>query len=243
LICYAQAGAELARYVNASGARTWDDLPVICAAERLFAPDRAELERAFGARVFETYGCREVMLIAAECPAHAGLHVSMENLIVELLVAEHGGYRAARPGEIGQIAITDLHNFGMPFIRYLNGDLAVAAPPGRCACGRGLDRLISIEGRQNDTLVAADGRSIDSLFFNVLFAAQGGKVKRFQAAQRKDGTVVLRVVPAAEFDDDVRKRLVDASIHVLGDVPFELALVDEIPVGESGKRRVVVVER
>ena len=55
--------------------------------ERLFPHDRPVLEAAFSepGGVFETYGCREFMLMASECPAHAGLHTSMENLIVEII--------------------------------------------------------------------------------------------------------------------------------------------------------------
>jgi phenylacetate-CoA ligase len=98
--------------------------------------------------VFETYGCREVMLIGAECEAHEGMHTSMENLIVELLVREpNGKMRAARPGEVGEVAITDLHNLACPMIRYVTGDVAIARGEGRCACGRGLATMGPIDGR------------------------------------------------------------------------------------------------
>jgi phenylacetate-CoA ligase len=97
LVCYAQAGAALARYVVERGVRDWKDLPVICGAETLTPGDRAVMTEAFGPGVFETYGCREVMLVAAECPAHAGLHLSTENLVVELVVRENGSERPAAP--------------------------------------------------------------------------------------------------------------------------------------------------
>ena len=69
IFCYAQAGADLARYINRTGARAWDTIPVVCGAERVWPADRAALEQAFGPAVFETYGCRETMLIATECAA------------------------------------------------------------------------------------------------------------------------------------------------------------------------------
>ena len=82
--------------------------------------------------MFETYGCREVMLIATECAAHAGLHLSMETLVVEVVVRERRNGRRARasPGELGEVVITDLTNLAMPFIRYANGDLGRAGEPG-----------------------------------------------------------------------------------------------------------------
>ncbi|HEX3765734.1 MAG TPA: hypothetical protein VHW23_43860, partial [Kofleriaceae bacterium] len=125
IVAYAAGAAALARYVNDNGLRTWADIPVIVGAERLWPHDRNQIHQAFGP-AFETYGCREVMMIAAECEQHDGMHTAMENLIVEVLVREPGGaIRAARPGEVGEVAITDLHNLACPMIRYVTGDLAI----------------------------------------------------------------------------------------------------------------------
>jgi phenylacetate-CoA ligase len=112
LVCYSQAVADLARHVVARNLRDWDTIPVICGAERLYPADRAVVEQAFGPAVFETYGCREVMLVATECDAHAGLHMSMETLVVEVVVREahNGTARPAMPGELGEVVITDLTN-------------------------------------------------------------------------------------------------------------------------------------
>jgi phenylacetate-CoA ligase len=156
MICYAQAGADLARYVVETGSRAWDDIAVITGAEALLDADRAAFEQAFGPQVCETYGCREFMLIGIECAARSGLHVSMENLIVEIVVTEHGRERPARAGETGEVVLTDLHNHGMPFIRYANGDVATAGTTQRCTCGRTLPRIRSVQGRISETLHDAD---------------------------------------------------------------------------------------
>ena len=151
IVASAAGAAALARHVNDNGLRTWADIPVIVGAERLWPHDRNQLEQAFGP-AFETYGCGEAMMIAAECEAHDGMHTAMENLIVEVLVcAPDGTVRAARPGEVGEVAITDLHNLACPMIRYLTGDLAVARPERRCACGRGLVSIDPIDGRVTQT--------------------------------------------------------------------------------------------
>ena len=99
--------------------------PSSAGPRRWFRPYRRALERAFGPRVFETYGSRETMLIAAECAAHDGMHVAEENLLVEI-VGDDG--RPVGPGETGAVAVTDLHNVGMPLIRYANGDMATWGP-------------------------------------------------------------------------------------------------------------------
>ncbi len=152
IVAYAAGAAALARYVNDNGLRTWADIPVIVGAERLWPHDRNQIHQAFGP-AFETYGCGEVMMIAAECEAHDGMHTAMENLIVEVIVrAPDGTVRAARPGEVGEVAITDLHNLACPMIRYVTGDLAVARAESRCACGRGLVSIDPIDGRVTETL-------------------------------------------------------------------------------------------
>jgi phenylacetate-CoA ligase len=242
LVCYAQAGAALARYVNDAGCRDWPDMAVIAAAERLFPSDRDSLVQAFGPNVFETYGNREVMLVAAECEAHQGLHLSMENLIVELVVREGDAERPARSGELGEVVITDLHNYGAPFIRYVTGDLAIACPPERCACGRALSRLERVEGRTTDTLRDGAGRAVSGLFFNVLFAALADKVREFQVVQRKDRAIDLKLVPTSSFDAVLLEQLrAHCGKHIPG-VELRTEIVTQLTPDRGGKLRVVTVE-
>lgn len=243
LVCFAQAGADLARHVNQLGLRDWPDIRVVCGAERLLPIDREEMRRAFGPHVFETYGCRETMLIASECEAHDGMHLSEENLIVEIIVRDGDGERAALPGEVGEVVITDLHNFGMPFIRYANGDLAALKAPGVCACGRALARLSALEGRVTETLRDGAGAPVSGLVFNVVMVSIAHAIRQFQAVQHKDGSLTLNVVPSTRFDDGVRAALIETARTYLPGVPITLKLVEDIPALASGKRQVVVVER
>ena len=43
ILAYASAIADLARYINRTGTRSWDTIPVICGAERLWPQDRAAM--------------------------------------------------------------------------------------------------------------------------------------------------------------------------------------------------------
>jgi phenylacetate-CoA ligase len=246
LICYAQAGAALARYINRMGARVWDTIPVITGAERLWAHDRGAMTQAFGPALFETYGCREFMLMASECSAHDGLHTSMENMIVELIVREPGGVvRAARPGETGEVAITDLHNLANPFIRYLNGDMAMAMAPSRCACGRSLVKIGSIEGRVTETLRDAHGNPVSGLIFNVMFGDLAGYARQFQVIQHLDGKLTLKIVTmdGGPVPQDGQQRIHGYIGKYMPGVPLTIERVDDIPPTKAGKRQVVVVEK
>jgi phenylacetate-CoA ligase len=243
ILCYTQAGADLARFILEHGLRDWGPIPVLCCAERLFPADREKLQEAFGPAVFETYGCREVMLIGTECEAHAGLHTSFENLVVEVVVTENGRERPARPGETGEIVLTDLHNLGMPFIRYANGDLAVQGPIERCPCGRTLPRIASVDGRSADTLRDGNGNRVGGLVFNLIFSVLAATVRQFQAVQHKDGSVTLKLVPTGALDEKAQGHIRKNLEQYLPGVKVSTEIVADIPPSASGKRQVCIVEK
>jgi phenylacetate-CoA ligase len=245
IVAYAAGAAALARHVNERGLRTWGDIPVIVGAERLWPHDREQIAAAFGP-AFETYGCREVMLIGAECEAHDGMHTSMENLIVELLVrAPDGSVRTARPGEVGEVAITDLHNLACPMIRYVTGDVATARAETRCACGRGLATIGPIDGRVTETLHDAQGNAVGGMVFNVLFGVLDHVARNFQVVQKLDGSVIMRVVPniGDQLPDKDQRAVRDVAAKYLQGTQFAIEYVNEIPLTSGGKRNVVIVER
>jgi phenylacetate-CoA ligase len=244
MVAYAGGAAALARYVIATNARAWDDFSVLTGAEALVDSERAIIEQAFG-RAFDTYGCREVMMIGSECEHHDGLHTAMENMIVELIVREpEGTTRAAKPGEVGEVVVTDLHNLACPMIRYVNGDLALARGDETCACGRGLVRIGPVQGRVTETLYDGAGRPVGGLVFNILFATIGAAARSFQVHQRADRSIVLKVVPfAGAFPDREAKLLREHAARYLPGAPFSIEVVDDIPLSPAGKRRVVVVDK
>lgn len=124
---------------------------VVSTAEALDGPTRALLEHAFGAEAFELYGSTEMGMVAVECGAHDGLHLSEETAVVERIEAEDGSG--------GRLVMTNLDLLSMPLIRYRTGDLAeVTERP--CACGRTSPRLTCIEGRLVDCVRLRDGRAI-----------------------------------------------------------------------------------
>jgi phenylacetate-CoA ligase len=237
IVGYTQATALFARFVIEHGLRDWADIPVICGAEAVLPSDRAAIERAFGP-AFETYGSRETMLIAAECDLHRGMHLAEENVFVEIVGTDG---RTMHDGEAGDVVVTDLHNFAMPFIRYANGDMATMARAPRCPCGRGLRKLERVEGRRCDTLHDAQGMPIPGMLFIALLARSDDLVRKFQVVQHEDGSVVLRAVPGRGWSERERDRLAARLRGQLHGLPLTVETCDDIPPDPSGKRRPIVV--
>ncbi|HXK16289.1 MAG TPA: hypothetical protein VNG33_00695 [Polyangiaceae bacterium] len=241
IVCYTQACAQFARWIVDNRLRDWDDIPVICAAEAVLPADRAVLRRAFGAEIFESYGSRETMLMAAECEEHAGMHLSEENLLLE--VVQSG--QPLGPGESGDVVVTDLHNYGMPMIRYVNGDIALFANDERCACGRALRRLERVDGRRADTMLDAAGNAVPGIVFHVLFSdARQEIVRQFQAIQSANGEVVLKVVRGRDFAEDAFRHVTGRFSEYLRGLPFTIEFHETIaPHQRSGKHQTIIVER
>jgi phenylacetate-CoA ligase len=209
---------------------------VICAAEKVHPYQREVIERVFGAKVFNTYGSREFMLIAAECEMHEGLHISSENLIVEI-IKDDG--TPALEGETGKIVITDLHNYGMPFIRYEIGDLGVATSKA-CSCGRGLPLIADVVGRSLDVIRTPEGKVVPGEFFPHLIK-DFKDVTRFQVIQEKLDLLIIKLVPTTELSEATIKRI-DGEIHkVVGPAMLiKYEIVSDIPLTATGKYRVTV---
>ena len=234
VVGYVSPLVVMAEHVLARGRRLPRVRAVLTGAEMLHDDQRRLLREAFGAPVFNTYGCREVMLIASECERQHGLHVAADHVLVETLGAD-GAPVEGRPG---QVALTDLHNHAMPLVRYLNGDVATGAP-GPCPCGRGLPRLARVEGRELDLIRTPDGRIVPGEFFPHLMKDFDG-VREFQVEQLALDEVEIRLVCSGLHGED-RRRLADhVRRRIGGEVRVRLLEVDAIPRTGSGKRRVTI---
>ena len=237
IVGYTSALYQVARQALSEGRALPPPRGVVTSAERLFAHQREAIERAFGAPVFDRYGCRELMLIAAECERHAGKHINMEGVYVELL---RDGRHAA-PGEAGEVVVTDLICRSMPLIRYKNQDVAIAAG-APCACGRGLPMLASVEGRVLDLLVGPDGQLLAGELFPHLIKDQP-TIARYQVYQDRRRAITVRLVPGKGFQPETA-RLIERTVrqHLGERAEVSVQLVDDIPLTSSGKHRVTLSE-
>jgi phenylacetate-CoA ligase len=232
---YAEALNFLAEYLKQHDVDGVNPKGVISSAQVLPPQSREIIERQFGCHVHDKYGAREFSGIAYECEAHSGHHVVAENYIVEII--KDG--RPAEPGEVGEVVITDLNNYCMPFIRYRIGDLATAMDPDdRCACGRGLPLIGSIEGRLQSIILGANGRYLLGSFFPHFFKDFDHIVRQYQVVQEEEGTVQLKIVKGPRFDQGAFDEMMDVLRgHIGDDVHIEIEFRESIPMVRTGKQQ------
>ncbi len=236
IVGYVTPVVLVARRMLATGRTLPGVRGVLTGAEALYDPERKDIERAFGCPAFNTYGSREVMLMASECGRHSGLHVNADHLVLETL--DHEG-RPAAAATSGDVAITDLHNFGMPMVRYLNGDRATYATTS-CGCGRGLPLLASVDGRILDTIQTTDGRHLPGEYF-VYAMLDWPDVRQWQVVQTAVDCVQFRLVVPEPWTQARRGELTAKVQDKAGPtMRVEIVEVDHIPTTSSGKRRLTI---
>lgn len=225
----------VARWLNARGRQLRGIDGVLTGAEMLFEPERREIGKAFGAPVTNTYGSREFMLMASECEKHEGLHVNSDHLVLEVVDSDSRNVSGAS----GDILVTDLHNYGMPFVRYRNGDRATRSDHP-CSCGRALPLLASVDGRILETILTPDGSIVPGAFF-VAVMLGWQQVKQYLFVQTAPDELEVQLVAdsplAAEHMESIRSKVQSR----MGErMRVTVRQLKEIPPSRSGKRRVSI---
>jgi phenylacetate-CoA ligase len=234
---YASAVALLARHARSLGRRL-DDLGVrvvFTTGETLYPDQREAIEAAFGAPVANGYGSRDAGFIAHQCK-EGSLHVSAEDIIVELVGPDD---RPVAAGENGEIVITHMATDDFPFIRYRTGDIALASGR-RCACGRGLPVLDEVHGRSTDFIRTASGNQMHALALIYEVRDKPG-VRAFKIIQAEDLSLELLLTGGPELTADVEARIYAGLLRRMGPgTVLTIRRVNEIPPEKSGKYRYVV---
>lgn len=199
-------------------------------AESLRPETRAVVREAWGVEVADSYSSEELGYLALQCPQGEHYHVQSEGVILEVLDREG---RLCRPGEVGQVVVSTLHNFAMPLLRYASGDYAEAGEP--CACGRGLPVLRRIVGRQRNMLLRPDGGQYWPSFASQVWR-ELAPVTQFQVVQTARDALELRIAAPRELTAAESQRLIAALHESLGFVyRTTLLRLPEIPRTPGGK--------
>jgi len=232
---YTSAICIIADHIRESGKPAPEVGNVLVGGEQLFAEQREMLNNVFGRQPFSGYSSFENFAIAMECEAHEGMHINAEDLLVEI-VDDNG--RRVPAGSRGRLLVTNLHEYGMPLIRYDTDD--ESAFTGRdCACGRHLPLIEGVVGKTGNTIYTPSGKRLSPLTLGSSNLAPMG-ICRFQFVQETLDHVVVRIVPGSSLAPDEVAALptrVSANFgRVLGaDVHIDVVVVDRIEPTPAGK--------
>lgn len=215
--------------------RPWSPEYVISTAETLTRQDRALVEQTLGTRVIYEYGAHDGSpVMAHDCPC--GRMHTMDDLVL-LEVARNGAPVA--PHELGEILVTNLDGYGMPFIRYAIGDMARQGETA-CEMGRGFGSLAALEGRVGELLYGVDGTPLPGLYLTGFFQTIPG-IRQFQVVQIAHSGFIVRIVAGKDYARAAEGKIEDLLRERLGHsivVTFEY--VPEIGKSPSGKTRWVI---
>jgi phenylacetate-CoA ligase len=237
IVAYASSIYLMARYFKKANIfPQYPKLSIISSAEALADQMRQTIEEVFRAEVFDKYGSREVSAIACECEAHNGLHVFMDNVIIECIDPVTKKNVTEVPGEI---LITDLNNYGMPFIRYRIGDVGILSKD-YCTCGRKTIFLKKVIGRTTDNFLLKSGKIIHGEYFTHLFYGIE-EINEFQFVQETIDHFKLFIVANKDLSKKVVGTIRKEIMAVIGnDAQLEIFFVDKVPKTPTGKYKFTI---
>lgn len=209
---------------------------VVSTSETLEAWQQALLQRVFHCPVVNEYGARDAGILAYSCP-DGGLHITQENCLIEVL--DPTTLQPLPCGARGLLAVTDLHGFAQPRLRYLPGDIGVLSAQ-RCTCGRNLALLQRIEGREDDLLVGKDGALVHGNIIGQLLRPQTD-IRAFQFRQHSATRATLFIVPKDGARADVQAALLHLQ-PIFPETEIRVEFVPEVAPTPSGKVRYAIRE-
>jgi phenylacetate-CoA ligase len=223
--------AALLQHCRTAGI-TYPRLRSIWTLGEIVTPELRELAHVvLGLPITDVYSSVEVGYIALQCPDQPPhYHAQSEGVLVEV-IDQQG--QPCKPGEVGRVIVTPLHNFAMPLLRYAIGDYAEVGGP--CRCGRGLPVLTKVLGRTRNMLILPSGQRIWPLLEGALFS-EVAPVSQFQVVQLSHSLLEVRLVttrPVTPAEEDALGAMIRRHLEH----PFTIAFTypESIPRGPGGK--------
>jgi phenylacetate-CoA ligase len=231
---YVTALNEFAKFLDQTGEWFPRVKAVVFGAETADESTRNLAERIFKAPSFNTYGGRELSLIASECRAHNGLHEISENNYVEFEKINIRGYENA-----GNLIITNLNNHAMPFIRYKIGDIGIPSKLTTCSCGRGLPLIDKVIGRDTEVFNFYDGTKIAGEMF--IHLMKDFPVNEYQFVQKSESCVMMRLKKGDNISTRLMSQIKETySKYLPENVVIKFEELDKFEKTQTGKFRFVI---
>jgi phenylacetate-CoA ligase len=245
IVSYVESIYELAVFCERENIEAFRQVAIMTSAGTLYPFMKEKIEKVFRCKVFNRYGSREVGDVACERPGYRGLWVAPWGSYVEIVDSRNNRL----PSNIeGEILVTCLNNYSMPFIRYKIGDLGKWSDeigPGGCTHSL----LESVSGRVTQNILKKDGTIVPPEFFihMVGVVLNTGWIRKYQVIQEdydfiRVPIVLIRAVesPHRVFEKElvkissIIKRVMGDDCNILYD------FVGDILPDASGKYQYII---
>jgi phenylacetate-CoA ligase len=175
--------------------------------------------------IFSFWAAMEFGEIACECPAHEGLHVQADQVILET-VRDDGQPAAA--GEAGTAVITALSNYTMPLIRYRLGDVCTMVDRP-CSCGSVFPLISAPQGRHEDVVRLPSGQLRSALGLGTVVDGFD-EVDQYRFIQESRDHLVVKLVLFNEAGQGALAQFRAGLMDYLGEpMRLDIHIVDSIP--------------
>ena len=206
---------------------------IVAGGEVMTQQMQQTISNAFKAPVFNIYGSNEFNMLAWQCPQSANFHVCEDNVIIEIL--KEG--KPVAVGESGEMIVTGLNSFSMPFIRYHLGDL-VTKGEACGSCGLPYATIRQVVGRMLDYLVLADGREVHPITLIPLIRDVTW-IKGYRLIQETVDHLSFNVIPTHKPTIEQENTFKEQICTILqAPMRIDLYYVDELTLEKSGKFRI-----
>lgn len=234
---YTDGVYTLAKFINRYGLKLHPPAVVFGGGGTLFPHMVQAIEKAFQAPMINMYGSREMGDIACQCPEKEGLHVSSHTHVVEIV--DRMGNAVMEKG--GDIAVTSLHNYAMPFLRYRIGDRGKLTAK-KCSCGRSFPLLETVLGRSMESFITKEGDIVSPIYMITMLSTilDTRLIRKFQLIQDGYTCVTIKVVLNSHVSREQSRLNLDQASSTLKSImghecTITYDFVDEIPTTQSGK--------
>ena len=221
----------LVRWAVAEGVELWSPKVFVYRGDAMSPAGPEFVERHTGAAVLSRYNAVEAFKIGFTCEHRGGFHLH-EDLCHVAVVGADG--QRVRPGDAGEVVISNLVNRGTVLLNYRLGDTARVAE-GTCPCRRTTKLLAGLEGRVSEVVKLADGRLIHPLtVWSKL--RKHDEIVRYQLVQRERERFELRVVLGQGASDPALTEAAASELReVLGGATVDVVRLDRLEAGPRGK--------
>ena len=234
MTAYPSCARALAKEIKVKDIQGIKMRSIFTGGETLDPYTRRLVENTFEAEIFDGYGANEVGVVSVECAKHCGYHILEDFVVCEVL---RDGEQAA-VGEEGEITVTNLTNYVMPFIRYNLEDQG-SLIGNQCSCGNSFPLMKISQGRKSDVIRLSDGRVISALAVYCRLPFISG-IKQFQVVQEEIDKLTVRITKETTFTNKTFEEIKKMMRSLLGDVEINVVAVDNIPKEKTGKFKLFI---